>query len=195
MNDIPDDWQHADVLAALQHLPPHRRGLALDLGAHRGVVTRLLLQHFARVVAVEPSGLVDAIPPEATRLRAAVGSAWGLAAVTPGRYNTGQQHLTPPGPLSPPLVPVVTLNWLYWTQGYRPDFIKLDVEGMERHVLMGGAEMLRNCRPVVMFEENGLCTRYGTTPGETGEYLESLGARRVAVLRSNPPDEDWVYAW
>jgi len=35
-------------------LPPDRRRVALDLGAGTGRATRALLQHFARVIAVEP---------------------------------------------------------------------------------------------------------------------------------------------
>ena len=35
-----------------------------------------------------------------------------------------------------------------------PQFLKLDVEGMEQHILRGGARILANCRPVIYSENN-----------------------------------------
>jgi hypothetical protein len=104
----------------------------------------------------------------------------------PGWWNTGQRHV-----VAGDEAEVIALDSL----NLAPDFIKLDVEGMEYHALIGAEQTIRTHRPVVMFEGNGCNRRYGVPDGEAGRLLESWGMRRVLTSRSNPPDEDWVYAW
>lgn len=49
-------------------------------------------------------------------------------------------------------------------QGERIDFIKIDVEGGELDVIRGGRRILKECRPVVIFEfGKGAADHYGTT--------------------------------
>lgn len=181
--DIPDDWQHADVEKALTLVC--RFGLAIDGGAHRGVITRLLAGRFDRVVAIEPGPLADQIEG-ATVIHAALGDAPGRCGMADGRHNTGQRHVVDGDD-----VEVVTLDLL----GLAPDFIKLDVEGMEYAALVGGEQTIRTHRPVIMLEENGLNRRYGVEDHACRRLLESWGARMVMVLKSNPPDTDQVFAW
>ena len=68
---------------------------------------------------------------------------------------------------------------------YRPDLIKVDVEGAELQVFRGGLETLARARPVIVFEHGvGASDRYGTTPeavhdllaGEIGLHLFDLEA-------------------
>lgn len=183
LDDIPDDWQHGDVAQALAFVS--KFGLAVDGGAHRGVITRFLSGRFARVVAIEPGPLADLIEG-AEVIRKALGDKPGRTGMANGRWNTGQRHC-----VAGDDVEVITLDSL----GLAPDFIKFDVEGMEWHAIKGAERTIRTYRPVVMFEENGCNRRYGIPDGEAGRLLESWGARRVLTLRSNPPDEDWVFGW
>lgn len=184
LHDIPDDWQHGDVAQALRHCS--RRGLAVDCGAHRGVVTRFLAQHFERVVAIEPGPLASQIKGADEVLRVALGDKPGRVGMADGKHNTGQRHCVPGDS-----VEVITLDSL----GLAPDFVKLDVEGMEWHALKGGERTIREHKPVVMLEENGLNRRYGVADDECRRLLESWGARLVLTLRTNPPDTDQVFAW
>lgn len=184
LHDIPDDWQHEDVRCALKFVRDYY--LAVDCGAHRGVVTRYLAQRFSKVVAIEPGPLADRIAGADTIIRKALGDKPGRVGMADGKHNTGQRHC-----VAGDDVEVITLDSL----NLAPDFIKLDVEGMEWHALLGAEQTIRKHRPVVMLEENGLNRRYGVADGEAGRLLESWGARRVLTLRSNPPDTDEVYAW
>lgn len=182
LQDIPDNWQHADIDKAVEFCT--RFNMAVDCGAHRGVVTRRLAQYFKRVVAIEPSDLADLIDC-ATVIKAALGEVAGQCGMRDGKYNTGQRHVVEGDD-----VEVITLD----SMNIEPDFIKIDVEGREWHVLKGGEDTIRRCQPVIMLEENGLNRRYGVPDGEPGRLLESWGARRVLVLK-NGHDEDWVYQW
>lgn len=188
LQDIPDDWQHADIVRVVQY--DEAKTCALDIGAHRGVVTAKLLTLYPTVVAVEPTELCRLVPPLAHRHCVALGAVAGRAGLGYGKHNTGQTHLVPGD-----AVPVTTLDDLCATHGYLPSFVKVDVEGMERDVLLGGEQVLRQYRPVVMVEENGLSLRYGNPKGAAGALLESWGFKRVLVLRTNAPDEDWIYKW
>lgn len=177
--DLPDNHQHRDIARALSFVAGF--ALAIDGGAHRGTVTAQLLRRFARVVSIEPGPLAERIPSDAQVIRAALGDVAGECAMQDGTENTGQRHV-----VAGAGTPIITLDSL----GLRPDFVKLDVEGMEYHALLGGEAMIREARPVVMIEENGLCARYGVEHGAAGGLLESWGARRVAVC-----NKDWIYAW
>lgn len=182
LQDIPDDWQHGDVLKALGFVKQF--DLAIDCGAHRGVITRLLVPRFRYVVAIEPSDLADMITG-AEVIKACVGDQPGECAMADGKYNTGQRHVVAGAGYS-----VITLDSL----NLAPDFIKLDVEGMEWHALKGGEQTIKRYKPVIMLEENELNRRYGVADGEPGRLLQSWGARRVLVTRQGL-DEDWIYAW
>lgn len=193
LHDIPDNWQHADIEKVLRDcFPPlYKFDTAVDVGAHRGVVTRKLLQYFHWVIAIEPGPLADQIPKEAQVLRCGVAERSGSGEMRDGNHNTGQRYFVP-GTLGD--VPVTTLDTALLGTG-RIDFIKIDTEGMEFAVLLGGAKTIRQHKPVIMFEENGLSLRYGYPRGAAGALLERWGYVRKMVLRSNPPDEDWVYVW
>lgn len=182
--DIPDDWQHEDILLALRHCK--RFDLALDCGAHRGVTVNCLLTVFKKVVAFEPSNLADKIDDRAIVHKIALGKEFSCGSLAPGKHNTGQTHVVEGKDIL--IAPLDSFD-------LSPDFIKLDVEGMELEVLMGGKETILRSKPLIMFEENGLSLRRGVARGETGQYLESLGMRRLEVLKLHGSDEDWVYSF
>ena len=56
------------------------------------------------------------------------------------------------------------------------DFIKIDVEGGEYHVLQGGKKLIKKHRPKIVFEfGKGAADVYGTSPSEMYQLLEELG--------------------
>jgi FkbM family methyltransferase len=182
--DIPDDWQHKDLEQALVHCK--KFDLALDAGAHRGVTVGYLLGRFKSVVAIEPTNLADKISPKARVIKACVGDNFGKCSMADGKHNTGQSYVVEGDD-----VDIITIDSL----DLAPDFIKLDVEGMELNALRGAIVTLLSSKPLVMFEENGLNKRYGIKDGEVGRFLESLGMKKILTLESNPPDKDLVYGW
>ena len=56
-----------------------------------------------------------------------------------------------------------------------PQWIKIDIEGMELPALRGAEQLLRRAQPVVICEINHLFGRFGTTLGDFIDYMASLG--------------------
>ena len=77
----------------------------------------------------------------------------------------------------PICVPVITLDAYCSRYGVsRLDFLKMDVEGAERDVLLGGSDFLRKMRPIIVCELSDIRTlRWKYRPIETVKIIEGLG--------------------
>lgn len=193
--DLPDDWQHDDIRRVmLKHFPPGTKPrTALDCGAHRGIVARLLLDYFQEVVCFEPTDLFDQLPVEARKFQVALGAhTMSRCFMQPGTENNGQTHVV----LGKGDTVLTSLDRVDGTNGlHNVDFIKLDVEGMEKHVLVGGYELIQRDKPVIMFEENGLSERYGVPRGGVAALLREWGYVCSMVIRKSAGTTEEVYAW
>lgn len=65
------------------------------------------------------------------------------------------------------------------------DFLKIDTEGTETHVIGGALELLRRCSPVVCLEDKGHSVRYGIEKGFVIKYLEYLGYKVLVQAGSD----------
>jgi len=186
-----DAFEIDHLLEALKHCPGRR--LALDVGAQYGSWTRYLARRFTEVLAFEPVPETFACLERNTKdysnariFRKAVGDAPRHVSVGRGKMY---QH---PG--------METVNGAAGdTEMIRIDdldlpaldFLKIDVEGYELHVLHGAEGTLRRFRPVVLFEENirGPLEN-GIDNGRCAAFLEGLGATFVCSL-----NKDFVFRW
>lgn len=159
--------------------------MALDIGAHRGILTKRLLERFEIVHAFEPTELAKQIDSRAIVHNVAVGRYPGYCSMQSGEENNGQTHV-----VVGQNVAVVTIDSL----GLNPDFIKIDVEGYEFDVLRGARDTLEQYRPVLMIEENHLCQRYGHKEYEVSDFLLSMGYKR-RQLHKWLHGAEWVYIW
>ena len=75
-------------------------------------------------------------------------------------------------------VPATTLDKLAEMAGLTTDFIKLDLEGGEYGAVLGGSEVMRNHRPLIVFE-NGIDSlkKIGKTPHDLFDMMTSRGYR------------------
>lgn len=76
-------------------------------------------------------------------------------------------------------------------EGFRVDFVKVDVEGGELGVFRGATRLLSRCKPVVVFEHGlGAAEHYGTRPEAVYDLLEECGLRLSLLndwLRGSAP--------
>lgn len=170
------EWEPENINAAI--VAADGRKLALDIGAHVGLYTRKLAEHFEHVIAIEPvhGEALELNTKEFTnveRLLCAVSDvkeSVGFSDVLP---NTGTVHVAGNGN-----VPCIVLDDL----NLEPDLIKIDVEGYELKALTGAIETLKKFKPVVLAECNGHCRRYGSTERDLQNYLGGLGYTMVRAI-------------
>jgi len=159
-----------------------------DLGANVGVFSLAAAVRGAAVLAVEPDPFLADLLRRTTRLEpnrglridvlsSAISSRFDLAefaiaargrasnslAEVRGRSTSGgvRMRLT---------VPVLTLDMLASVR-HRPDFLKIDVEGAELHVLEGGRMVFEQHRPIVWIEVDR------ERQAEATRLLKSMGYR------------------
>ena len=159
-------WTGEFEPAMLKLLRRHVSGgaICLDIGANVGAVTLALARHVGdtgRVVALEPA------PPTCARLRAnldlnpalklrvtvlnqGAGETAGTLYWTEEADNPGNGSLGKAGNLA---VLVTTVDAVVRAEKLaRVDFMKVDVEGMERAVFAGARETLAAWHPMLYFE-------------------------------------------
>ena len=170
----------------------HRWRTAIDGGAHIGTWSTHLARHFRNVLAFEPA--VDTYEclalnvgkfPNVVPFRAALGCSDSRASLSdeaqrPG--NTGARYIVPGDEFGVFTIDHFDIDDL--------DFLKLDLEGYEYFALLGGAETIRACRPVICLETKAFGGRYGIADDAALKLLASWGARHAERMRN-----DHVFLW
>ena len=183
----------------------------MDIGAHVGAYTLLFasLATNGRVIAVEPS------PETFTRLEEnvkrnhlahrvqvvnmALAKEAGFLDFEAQGCSTGNRVSSVDRPGAETVrIRCTTLDELAAElEIARCDFMKIDVEGFEEHVIVGGKDFLERHTPkAILFEANGNCLAYGTDLSEAFEVFARLGYRlglyghrenRIALVSGRPP--------
>lgn len=198
-NERSDSWYSGNMEEAHWHYLSliSKGSRVIDCGANEGMtalVAAIKAGDAGEVLALEPAphnweplninialnGMRKRIHPQP----------WAVAAV-PGRMKfhgeiAGGEDSEVEG---------MTLNNLAW---FRPDIIKLDVEGYEVKALIGAGDLLRDRKPVVFLEahlsEDGVdMRRFGTTPQDLMDLLAvvdyemfSCGGQRLTLASEIP---------
>lgn len=167
---------------------------ALDAGAHAGTWARPMAAKFARVIAVEPSpDTFEALQANMAAfgctnvetIHAALGATPGMVSMAldsihEKQKNTGARYVAAGG-----AIPRITIDSLALQS---LGFLKLDIEGSEPLALMGARATLDRCRPIVIYENKGLWSRFGLKPDAVTQLLGKAGYRRLAIIVR---DEIW----
>lgn len=170
--------------------------VAVDVGAHIGICSKILSRKFKRVHAFEPARdtfecLWENLGsyPNIAFYRAALGEGEREVHMEddiskPTRVgNTGARFIQEGGDIR-----MCTLDsWKLEKVG----FLKVDVEGYELHVLEGGRDTLLRCEPVVMIEiGKSPEDRYGLEALAPVRFLEGLGMKEMLRVK---PDHIFIF--
>jgi FkbM family methyltransferase len=147
---------------------------AVDIGCRDGEFTRYLHLDFDHVYAFDPrlksrfSFNVDLA--KVSHFQCALGDEVGEIEMFGGGHS-------PQGDAHPEMARVFTLDMFDLQQ---VDYIKIDVEGFEKKVLLGATATIERDSPVIVIEQNEVVLG-GDCQYSAKLYLESIGYRQVAV--------------
>jgi FkbM family methyltransferase len=159
-----------------------RNRLAVDVGAHVGLWTRVLARMFDEVIAFEPvPEHIECFRKNTEHLSNVKLYPWAVGsrgnggitiATVPG--NSGNAHANVGGG---PYVKCCQLD----TMNLPPvDFLKIDVEGYELFVIEGGRDLIRRDKPVIVCEQKpGNAERYGLGQTDAVTLLCTWGYKVV----------------
>jgi FkbM family methyltransferase len=204
-------YQNTQLLRSLEFVSCW--DLAIDVGAHVGTWSKVLVQKFNRVVAFEPMSPLRACLEKnvvSDRLQIvpmALGNRHGAVSFSYDESHTGATHIAAG---QPGIIPLGKLDdFAFDNVGY----IKLDCEGFEQDVLEGAQQTLDRCKPIIIVEEKFHGQKhYGKQPYAAVAVAEALGAKlldrvgddlilgwpqvpgKVAAARATPPDHHLAMA-
>ena len=147
---------------------------AIDVGAHTGLWTTRLQMDFLRVYAFEPDPenfkcLNRNVWDSNWLFRAALGAEPGWVGLSnPKPNNSGAWEITEGSDVIQMRMDDIPIKKL--------DLIKIDVQGSEESVLIGGAGTIRIWKPTIIMEENN---------EKAGELLKEWGFRERVVVNKD----------
>lgn len=138
--------------------------LCLDIGANIGCISQALLSKGFEVIAFEPQPevykLLSYNCPSAINYNVAIGREKSTAQMPKVYYsekhNVGGFSLNTRSTLGSYTVPVETLDSYNLSN---VGFIKIDVEGYEEQVILGGLETINKYKPILYVEDDRLQNR------------------------------------
>jgi FkbM family methyltransferase len=185
-------YQLNKYTAALHHT--RGRKLALDVGGHVGLWSRIMARDFKRVVAYEPLEahiecfLLNVVTDAAnvTLKPFAVADKAGYTRITMPFDNTGHAHASDDGE------PCTTIAIDDEEYDDVIDLLKIDVEGYELPVVEGAEATIRMHKPTIIVEQkkNGNAERQGFEQLGAVKLLKKWGMREVEVLAG-----DHIMVW
>lgn len=173
-------YQLKKIEAALPLIP--HKGIALDVGAHVGLWTRVLAASFERVYAYEPCfyDLLSINVGSCSNVIVrpfALGSMNGIVGFHKVLENSGNSRIAPTMDMAVTMHRLDDISKDAHTPA-RADFIKIDVEGYEYAVIQGAERFIQAHKPVMVVEQKkGNSERYGFKTGAAIELLQSWGAK------------------
>ena len=179
--DCFEVYQRIQYLAALKHA---RGGVAIDCGAHIGIMTRRMADDFAQVYAFEPVW-TDLLryntqdKDNVTVVGSAVADRPGVNTMSVNVQNSGDNRLGG----GTREVCVQTIDEYNFAD---VGLIKMDIQGSEYPALLGAAQTIADSHPVLLIETE----RWDPNAERIVELLRDWGYQ--AVYRKNA---DTVYVY
>jgi FkbM family methyltransferase len=205
------------ILNALDSALHGRNQLAVEVGAHLGLLTVPLARRFQRVLAFEPNGFNYRL----LTANLAVNGLKGVECRNEALYSqcvelslakAEQQEVPVPlgadgsfdgwsannlGAFSFSAEGSGVFNAMARTlDSYELNdlaFLKIDAQGADGEVLAGAAETIRRCRPVIVFEwEEELSKNFRVSKADVDRQLESAGYKLELLKEHNAKQRDFL---
>ncbi len=165
--------------------------VAIDIGAHVGLMAYWLAKKFGKVIAFEPVAahrecFVKNVAAHNVELHGvALGDAEGMVAIATTLGSSGDSHVRGTGD-----IPMHRLDDLL--PEAKVGFIKIDTEGHEEPILRGAKQLILRSKPVLMVEQKGHEEKhFGFEKEGAIRLLRSWGAEPLC----KPMSGDWIMGW
>lgn len=186
-------YQYSKYAEALKLI--HNRRRAIDVGGNLGLWSRVMCLDFEEVVAFEPVSeyceYFRKNAPNAILHQVALSDEEQIvtmACATDGSCGDTAPQVNKRKERALEDVPAVLLDSYNLTD---VDFIKVDCEGYELHVLRGAEQTILGNRPVIIVEQKpNKGKKYGYKDDAAVKYLQSLGMQVHTVLAG-----DYIMRW
>lgn len=170
------NYESRDTEAALRHVTNFRT--AIDIGAHCGYWTQRLSKKFKTVVSLEPVDEHFQCLKQNTKncrnvscLNSAASQTSGTLHIEQFTENSGKSRVSESG------IPIdaITIDSLNLDN---VDFMKIDVEGHEKDVILGAVDTIKTYKPIIFMEIN---EKYDVME----RLLTSMGYKNMQKLKFN----------
>ncbi len=185
-------YQIAKYKAALEHVKSRRT--AVDVGAHCGLWSRVMAHDFATVEAFEPvTAHLECLKRNIQQFNLvnvnvhahALGEENKRVTLHTGPTSTGDTYVKAGGEHS---AEMLRLDDFVLRD---VDFVKIDCEGFEYHVLKGGERTIRRDKPCIIVEQKpGKAAQFGLPDTEAVTLLQTWGATLHGVIKG-----DFILSW
>ncbi len=214
--DLTKNLEYDRLTKAVMKKVIHTDSNCIDVGCHKGEILDIMLklapqgQHYSfepipvfyealknnygEKVNVYPYALSD---KEGTSTFNYVKNAPAYSGIKERKYDTDNPDIEKIQVQMQKLDNIISKNT-------RTDFIKIDVEGGEFGVMKGGEELIKQNKPVIIFEYGlGASDYYGTLPGDMFELVVNQLGLNISLLKrfikKKPPlnmkeFEDYYYS-
>ena len=173
----PAEYQEPVRSKALSYVD--KKIISVDIGANFGLWSHSLERAFMENFAIEPIDLhckfLKINAPCTTVIQTALGSENGTIRMKRNTENYGKTRVDDSGETTVPIQRLDDLNLP------SADFIKIDVEGFEYNVLVGGEQYIKSSYPILVVEQEDKLS-------ESRKLLESWGYQIIDSVK-----HDYIY--
>lgn len=176
--ELPDgraSYQRHKYLKAVEFVTDPK--VFVDIGGHVGLWSMQAELDFAEIIAFEPHPVHAELYEKNCRAenvlhKCALGEDFGHVSLTGQEGSSGDTHVAGDGD-----IPMFPLDYF---EIDRIDLLKIDTEGYELPIILGGEDTIRRCKPVVVVEQKGRDSMYfGNKPQGALAALKRMGMREL----------------
>lgn len=181
------DYQKDQLLKALQYVK--KFDVAIDAGANYGLMSYHLSQRFKNVYAFEIATNVSACLAENVKrfqLNNVLTFSYGLGDANKNvdlEYKKQSSFATHVHPnVATGQFEIRTLDSMNL---HECDFIKIDCEGYEPHIIRGAENTIKKFKPAIIMEDKNLCEIYGEDGQSAAILLSQWGYKKVVQFKKD----------
>lgn len=175
----------------LQKVLPYIKGTVIDCGAHIGTHTVFYAKYADKVIAIEPNELTFeclqhnvGYISNVELMNLGVSNIEGYIKLTQVPTNAGMAFASDASKRTKNSIKVITIDSLELDNVC---YIKADIEGYEKNMLIGALKTIEKCKPILDIEVNDHCLeRLGLTDKDIYNFIEDIGYEIIDRIGKKP---------